>query len=96
MPLYEYRCERCDQRVEVIQKFSDSPLDTCQHCGGKLERLLSPPAIQFKGSGWYVTDYSRKNGTNGSGGKEETSAKPESTSATTSAKTESVKAAKPD
>ncbi len=60
MPLYEYRCEKCGARVEKIQKFSDPPLATCEKCGGKLPRLLSAPAIQFKGSGWYVTDYARK------------------------------------
>lgn len=60
MPLYEYRCEKCGARIEKIQKFSDPPLATCEKCGGKLARLLSAPAIQFKGSGWYVTDYARK------------------------------------
>ena len=95
MPLYEYRCERCNQRVEVIQKFSDRPLETCQHCGGKLERLLSASSIQFKGTGWYVTDYAHKNGVNGSSRKEETSSKAESSSTTTSSKTE-TKATKPD
>ena len=60
MPLYEYRCEKCGTRVEKIQKFSDPPLATCEKCGGRLARLLSAPAIQFKGSGWYVTDYARK------------------------------------
>ena len=60
MPLYEYRCEKCGSRIEKIQKFSDSPLTTCEKCGGKLTRLLSAPAIQFKGTGWYVTDYARK------------------------------------
>lgn len=60
MPLYEYRCRKCNAASEKIQKFSDPPLTTCEKCGGKLERLLSAPAIQFKGSGWYVTDYSRK------------------------------------
>ena len=59
MPLYEYQCRKCGRRVEKIQKFSDPPLTTCEACGGKLERLLSSPAIQFKGSGWYVTDYAR-------------------------------------
>lgn len=96
MPLYEYRCERCEQQVEVIQKFSDDPLETCQRCGGKLERLLSAPAIQFKGSGWYVTDYARKNGTNGSGRKGETGTKTESAPSTSSGKTESPKTTKPD
>ncbi len=60
MPLYEYQCKKCGRVVEKIQKFSDPPLTKCQHCGGKLERLLSPPAIQFKGAGWYVTDYAKK------------------------------------
>ena len=60
LPLYEYRCEKCGARVEKIQKFSDPPLATCEKCGGELTRLLSAPAIQFKGTGWYVTDYARK------------------------------------
>lgn len=60
MPLYEYECKKCGALMERIQKFSDPPLTTCEQCGGKLERLVSSPAIQFKGSGWYVTDYARK------------------------------------
>jgi putative FmdB family regulatory protein len=60
LPLYEYRCEKCGARIEKIQKFSDPPLAKCEKCGGELTRLLSAPAIQFKGSGWYVTDYARK------------------------------------
>jgi putative FmdB family regulatory protein len=61
MPLYEYQCEACGKRFEVIRKFSDPPLETCQLCGkGPVQRLLSSPAIQFKGSGWYITDYSQK------------------------------------
>ncbi len=63
MPLYEYQCSKCGERVEKIQKFSDPPLVRCEKCGGTLERLISSPAIQFKGSGWYVTDYARKNST---------------------------------
>ncbi len=59
MPLYEYRCQDCGETIEIIQKFSDSPLSKCDNCGGALERLLSPSAIQFKGSGWYVTDYGK-------------------------------------
>ena len=62
MPLYEYRCEDCGETIEIIQKFADPPLSRCDVCGGALERLLSAPAIQFRGSGWYVTDYSGKNG----------------------------------
>lgn len=60
MPLYEYQCGQCGTKVEKIQKFSDPPLNRCEKCGGGLERLLSSPAIHFKGSGWYVTDYARK------------------------------------
>jgi putative FmdB family regulatory protein len=61
MPLYEYRCEACGKRFEVIQKFSDPPVDACTACGqGPVVRLLSSPAIQFKGSGWYITDYAKK------------------------------------
>ena len=60
MPLYEYQCTQCHQRVEAIQRFNDDPLTTCDACGGELERLLSAPAIQFKGGGWYVTDYAGK------------------------------------
>ncbi len=59
MPLYEYQCDACGHRFEIIQKFSDPPLETCDKCGGTVRKLLSSPAIQFKGSGWYITD-SRK------------------------------------
>ncbi|HLI77809.1 MAG TPA: FmdB family zinc ribbon protein [Acidobacteriaceae bacterium] len=58
MPLYEYQCQQCQQRVEKIQKFSDAPLATCPHCGGPLERTLTAAAVQFKGSGWYKDLYS--------------------------------------
>jgi putative FmdB family regulatory protein len=67
VPLYEYRCEKCGSRIEKIQKFSDPPLSTCEKCGGELTRLLSAPAIQFKGSGWYITDYARKSSPEPSG-----------------------------
>ncbi len=66
MPLYEYKCASCGEVFEVLQKFSDEPLATHPACGGPVERLLSPPAFQFKGTGWYVTDYARKS--NGSSG----------------------------
>lgn len=59
MPLYEYRCENCGELFEVMQKFSDQPLTVHEKCGGKVERLVSAPALQFKGSGWYITDYAR-------------------------------------
>ena len=69
MPLYEYQCKKCHSLMERIQKFSDSPLTVCPHCGGELEQLLSAAAVRFKGSGWYVTDYARKPsaGTSGNG-----------------------------
>jgi putative FmdB family regulatory protein len=60
MPLYEYECEACGQRVERIQSFSDPPLAECPVCSGPVRKLMSMPAIQFKGSGWYITDYARK------------------------------------
>jgi putative FmdB family regulatory protein len=59
MPLYEYECAKCGERFEVIAKFSDAPLQVHESCGGTVKRLLSAPAIQFKGSGWYITDYAR-------------------------------------
>jgi putative FmdB family regulatory protein len=60
MPLYEYECQSCAKRFELIRKFSDPPLEVCPTCGGKVTKLLSSPAIQFKGSGFYITDYARK------------------------------------
>lgn len=60
LPLYEYQCKKCKTHFEKIRKFSDPPLTKCENCGGKLEQLVSSPAFQFKGSGWYVTDYARK------------------------------------
>ena len=65
MPLYEYQCDSCGHRFEVIQKYSDAPVEACPSCPGTVRRLLSSPAIQFKGSGWYITDYARKGGTGG-------------------------------
>ena len=63
MPLYEYQCESCGHRFEVIQKFSDDLVSVCPVCGkGPVVKLLSSPAIQFKGSGWYITDYARQGG----------------------------------
>lgn len=60
MPIYEYRCTKCGHRFEAIQKVSDAHISKCEKCKGKAERLISSPAIQFKGSGWYITDYARK------------------------------------
>ena len=60
MPIYEFRCKKCGNQIEVIQKMSDKSPTRCKKCGGRLEKMISPPAIQFKGEGWYVTDYARK------------------------------------
>ena len=65
MPLYEYECEACGHRVEQIQKFSDPPLERCPKCSGPVHKLMSSPAIQFKGSGWYITDYAKKDSASG-------------------------------
>jgi putative FmdB family regulatory protein len=60
MPLYEYECDSCGHRFEVIQKFSDAPIEKCPKCGSTVRKLMSSPAIQFKGSGWYINDYAKK------------------------------------
>jgi putative FmdB family regulatory protein len=60
MPNYEYLCKKCGHRFEQIRKFSDKHLKKCPECGGVLEQVISAPAVQFKGSGWYVTDYPKK------------------------------------
>ena len=60
MPLYEYQCTQCSERVEIIQRLSDPPYSHCPKCGGDMKKLISAPAIQFKGSGWYKTDYAAK------------------------------------
>ena len=62
MPIYEYECRKCKARSELLQKLNDKPPTKCSKCGGRLEKITSAPAIQFKGSGWYVTDYGGKNG----------------------------------
>jgi len=89
MPLYEYQCEVDGSRFEVIQKFSDAPLTTCPNCGGAVRKLLSSPAIQFKGSGWYITDYARKGSTGNSA-----SDKP-ATSSTSSSSSSDAKSSSP-
>lgn len=68
MPLYEYQCKKCKHRFEKIQKFSDPLVKKCPECGGPVEQLLSAPAVQFKGSGWYVTDYAKKGASGSSSG----------------------------
>jgi putative FmdB family regulatory protein len=95
MPLYEYQCGSCGSVFEVMQKFSDQPLAVHENCGGAVQRLLSAPALQFKGSGWYITDYARAGSSGGPNGKTETKSgegdsKSESKKTTdSSAKTES-------
>jgi putative FmdB family regulatory protein len=76
MPLYEYRCKKCGHHFERIQKFSDPHVKKCPDCGGAVEQVISAPAVQFKGSGWYVTDYAKKSST-GTAGKEDSAGKSE-------------------
>ncbi len=80
MPLYEYSCEKCHAVVEKIQKFSDPPLLVCETCGGPLVKLMGKPALQFKGSGFYITDYVKKGESGSSGGGETKSPAPASSS----------------
>src|SRR5215471_388856 len=90
MPLYDYRCHKCGKTFEVRQKFSDELLQVHEECGGELERLISAPALQFKGTGWYVTDYAR-------GGKSPSTNGPStSTESKSESKTESKPAATTD
>jgi putative FmdB family regulatory protein len=63
MPIYEYECKKCGERTEVLQKAKDKPPEKCPKCGGAVVKLISSPAIQFKGNGWYVTDYAKKSST---------------------------------
>jgi putative FmdB family regulatory protein len=88
MPIYEYRCTKCGHRFEAIQKVSDPPISKCEKCKGKAERLISSPAIQFKGSGWYITDYARKGSSTPSGSSDKTS---ESSTSESSSETGSKK-----
>ena len=83
MPLYEYQCAKCGKVFEVIQKFSDEPLKTHEGCGGEVVRLLSAPAFQFKGSGWYITDYA-KSGSSSAKSESKTESKAETKSETKS------------
>jgi putative FmdB family regulatory protein len=82
MPLYEYQCDACAHRFEVIQKFSDAPIDVCPKCGGAVKKLLSSPAIQFKGTGWYITDYAKSGKTESGGTASANAAKAEAKSDT--------------
>src|SRR5688572_24387938 len=89
MPLYEYQCEACGHRFEVIQKFSDAPIETCPKCSGVVRKLLSSPAIQFKGSGWYITDYARSGKSETGGAAAAAAAKSEAKSDSSESKSES-------
>lgn len=92
MPIYEYQCNECRERHEVIQKFSDPPLEHCPSCGGEMKKLPSSPAIQFKGSGFYKTDYASgsSSSSSSSSAKSETKSEPAAKSETKSeAKSES-------
>ncbi len=93
MPLYEYQCSKCGHRFEKIQKFSDKKIRKCPQCGGPVEQVISAPAVQFKGSGWYVTDYAKKSSTatTSDGGKE--SKKEEKPKTETAAKESTTKKA---
>jgi putative FmdB family regulatory protein len=91
MPIYEYQCTKCNDRTEVIQKFTDPPYAACTKCGGEVRKLASAPAIQFKGSGFYKTDYASaaSKADTKSEGKSESSGESKSSEAKTETKTES-------
>jgi putative FmdB family regulatory protein len=90
MPLYEYECTECGHRTELLQRHGDPPLGKCPQCGGAVRKLFSAPAVQFKGTGWYVTDYARKgqkpDATKSSGSGDKESKKPSSDSSSGSKK----------
>jgi putative FmdB family regulatory protein len=97
VPLYEYQCQKCKHRFEKIQKFSDRAVKKCPECGGPVEKLLSASAVQFKGSGWYVTDYARKGTGSSESGAASDGAKSEAGSSAKSAdKTEKADSKKPE
>jgi putative FmdB family regulatory protein len=75
MPLYEYECKKCGHRFEKIQLYSAKMVKKCPECGGQVEQMISAPAVQFKGSGWYVTDYAKKSSSPGSSASNDSSAK---------------------
>jgi putative FmdB family regulatory protein len=99
MPLYEYQCDACSHRFEVIQKFSDSPIETCPKCGGEVKKLLSSPAVHFKGAGWYVTDYAKAGKTesgSATASRAEKAEKGESAGSSSESKTETKSASSSD
>jgi putative FmdB family regulatory protein len=79
MPIYEYRCKKCNDQIEVFQKLSDKPPTKCKRCGGRMEKQFSRTSVQFKGEGWYVTDYGRKGSVGEKVEKEVSSPEPAST-----------------
>jgi putative FmdB family regulatory protein len=89
MPLYDYRCEKCGEVFEVRQSFSDPTLTVHEGCGGNVKRMISVPALQFKGTGWYVTDYGRGGKTPATNGKSDGKSESKSEPAKTETKTES-------
>jgi len=95
VPLHEYQCKKCKHRFEKIQKFSDRPLRKCPECGGPLEQVLHAPAVQFKGTGWYVTDYASKKEASASSKSESASEKPDKKEASDSPKEHKEKDSKP-
>lgn len=95
MPLYEYQCDSCGRRFELIQKFSDPPVETCETCGGTVRKLLSSPAIQFKGTGWYITDYARAGKSDGGASADGGGAKSAGSETKSESKTESKPATPP-
>ena len=90
MPLYEYQCPKCG-RFELIRKFADEPLTICPTCGSEIQKLMSAPAIQFKGTGWYVTDYAKKSGGEGKSGKPEGSSSESKSDAKSDSKSDAKK-----
>lgn len=95
MPLYEYECSRCGRRDEVLQRVGAPPIGPCEKCGGEMVRLLSAPAFQFKGTGWYVTDYAKK-GSSSSGESKQESSDSRNSKKEDSAKPDKAKAKKKD
>ena len=95
MPLYEYQCTKCKHTFEKIQKFSDPPVTKCPKCGRKVEQLLSAPAIQFKGAGWYVNDYAKKSGSGSKSGSDVSSSSDSKTESKSEAKSETKTESKP-
>ena len=90
MPIYEYRCQKCGRAFEVLQRMNEEPLQHCIHCDGKVEKLISATSFQFKGSGWYVTDYSRRKKSPDNGSSEKKDTKETSVAKDTKTGTENV------